>query len=125
MAVNRAVFLLIRMRRCMIEPACIQTVSPVVVRQSQEWIMSEDTVRLARSGHEPLEIGISQVTTATLARVFSVSEHNRTELIMPKLLSACLLYYTFGGPHHFLRCEGYSIACVYDGPSIACSTSRK
>ena len=31
MAVNRAVFLLIRMRRCMIEPACIQTVSPVVV----------------------------------------------------------------------------------------------
>ena len=31
LAMNRAVFLLIRMRRCMIEPACIQTVSPVVV----------------------------------------------------------------------------------------------
>ena len=65
--------------------------------------MSEDTVRLARSGHEPLEIGISQVTTATSCASFLCV------IAGLQLLSVCLLYYMSRGPHHFLRCEGFGL----------------
>ena len=106
MVVNHTVLLLTHAQ--VIEAACIPTISLVVVceieGESQESVMSEDTVRLARSGHEPLEIGISQVTTATLARVFSVSV-----IAGLQLLSVCLLYYMSRGPHHFLRCEGFGL----------------
>ena len=51
-------------------------------------MMSEDTVRLTRNDHDPLEIGVSQVTPATLARVFSVSV---TIIILARLQLASFL----------------------------------